>query len=218
MGGSLDLLGYGVPAGAADSGLGGMPAFLPPLGTPSLDASLHLGAALGGLPVYAPPQGYGDAMAIAQQLFRPVPSAPDPWAGARPISPSDLGLLPMQRPATAAVPIAPAATAENFGWLGLPGARGLSPYDASAALPVTAYGPGAGNYTPMPPFPGDVQRSDVPGGSSGPNEWCHLMPGSQALGFCLYICPSGDVRRLPSVGPLGCPRSMMRHHGFGPND
>ncbi len=93
---------------------------------------------LGNLLLSAPSPGYDDAMALAQQLLRPVPSSPDPWAGARPINPSDLSLLPMQRPATAAVSSVPAATAENFGWLGLPGAPGLSPYDASAAPPVTA--------------------------------------------------------------------------------
>jgi hypothetical protein len=189
MAGPFDFLRYGaLDAEGGDSGLGPFP-LLTSAGMPSLEASLHLPAALGGLPVSSAPQGYGDAMMLAQQLLQLAPSAPDSWAGARPISPSDLGLLPMQSPASAAVPsaplsqgyadamglarqllqpvpgapdpwagvrpispadllpmqrpaaavpIAPAATAENFGWLGLPGTPKLSPYDASAAPPATA--------------------------------------------------------------------------------
>jgi hypothetical protein len=136
MAGPFDFPGYGSASGQGGPDLGGLFSFLTPSGMPTAQSSLNLAAALGGLPLSSPPQGY--EMSTVQQPSSPYPATPDPWAGARPMSASDLGLLPMQRPAPAAVPSAPLATAENFGWLGLPGAPGLSPYDASAAPPVTA--------------------------------------------------------------------------------
>ena len=69
---------------------------------------------------------------------------------------------------------------------------------------------------PVAPMPHDtfVQELETRPPGSGPNEICRLMPGSEAFGMCLYLCPSGDVRSL-TRGPLGCQRFIFRHHGLG---
>jgi hypothetical protein len=70
---------------------------------------------------------------------------------------------------------------------------------------------------PVAPLQQDpsVQKSDFSGPGNNANEMCSLMPGSDAFRFCLYFCPSGDVRRSHGFGSLGRPRRLMKHNLLG---
>lgn len=73
---------------------------------------------------------------------------------------------------------------------------------------------------PEPVFFGRRTPRRPGGGGPVPPERCFLMPGSQSLGFCLYLCPrTGTVRRLGRDGRhVPCQDSINNFDGQGPND
>jgi hypothetical protein len=54
-------------------------------------------------------------------------------------------------------------------------------------------------------------------GAGDGQQICRLMLPAAALKMCLYLCPNGEIRRLPiDSHNLGCPPFILQSHGFGP--
>jgi hypothetical protein len=92
--------------------------------------------------------------------------------------------------------------------------------DTSASGVTDADLAGLQTRPPAPPRADLVQPSDMGGGGRGGGfQRCRLMPSVEQFGFCLYLCPNGDVRRLTrGSGAVGCQSWIPSVGGLGPND